>query len=212
MARKLNAPDEIGGSSTFLSGTDAGWFLFTVVDGFEGRRQTKEGFDMFDGISIEAEVVGGTHDGKRYTLNLWDGKLSAKDQGKSAEAKQTAFLIAVDVLSPSDLGKSDLVYEIEKENEKGERESVIAGGFFVMELVAGRPTDSGKVYLEPNYANIFHIDDPRWQTKFKLDKAQASRISPLEKKYRHAPEYFDRLTKKPTAKAESAKDLDFAGL
>jgi hypothetical protein len=201
MARKLNTPEDIGGSSTFLSATDAGWFLFTVTDAFEGKRQTKDGFEMMDGISIETEVVGGPHDGKRYTLNLWDPKLSSKDQGKSSAAKQAAFLIATDVLTPSDLGK-------EVEYETGDS----IGGLFVMELAAGRPSESGKVYLEPNYSNIFHIDDPRGAKKVTLDTVQKARVDAYDKKYRHAPEYFDRLTKKPTAKTESSKDLDFAGL
>lgn len=201
MARKLNAPEDIGGSSTFLSATDAGWFLLTVTDAFEGKRQTKDGFEMMDGISIETEVVGGPHDSKRYTLNLWDPKMSSKDEGKSAAAKQAAFLIATDVLSPKDLGK-----EVEYETTDS------IGAYFVIELVAGRPNEQGKSFLEPNYANIYHIDDPRGARKLTLDASQKARLDAYDKKFRHPAEYFERLTKKPTAKAESSKDLDFAGL
>lgn len=199
---KLSAPEDIGsGGSTYLGAADAGWYLFTVTDAFEGKRQTKDGFEMMDGISIETAVVGGDHDSKRFTLNLWDPKLSSKDQGKSAAQKQAAFLIATDVITPNDLGK---------EVEYDAADSI--GAFFVAELVAGKPTDSGKVYLELAYSNIYHVDDPRH--KFKFDDAQKKRIEILEDKYRHKPEYFEKLTAKkaPPKKAEGGKDLDFSNL
>lgn len=201
MARKLNAPEEIGGgSSTYLSASEPGWYLFAVTEAFEGKRQTKDGLKMMDGISIETEVVGGEHAGKQFTLNLWDPKPSDKDQGKSAAAKQAAFLLATDVISPADLGK-----EIEYETADS------IGALFVAELVAGKPTDQGKVYLELNYSNIYHVDDPRHKVKF--DEVQAARIADYQPEYRHDAAYFEKLTaKKAPAKKAEAKDLDFANL
>jgi hypothetical protein len=197
---KLSVPDEIGGSSSFLSKDQPGWYLMTVTDAFEGKRQTKDGFEMMDGISIETEVVGGENDGKRYTLNLWDPKLSSKDQGKSAAMKQAAFLIATDVITPEQLG-TDIEYEA----------ATSIGALFVIELVCGRPASDGKVYLEVNYSNMFHVDDPR-AGKLALDEGQKARVASYDQQFRHPAEYFERLTAKKHDAKPKAKELDFANL
>jgi hypothetical protein len=155
---------------------------------------------MMDGISIETEVVGGENDGKRYTLNLWDPKISSKDQGLSAKKKQAAFLIATDVITPEQLG-TDIEYEAANS----------IGALFVIELVCGNPTNDGKVYLEVSYSNMFHVDDPR-SSKLVLDAGQKARVESYDKQFRHPAEYFERLTARKHDAKPKAKELDFANL
>ncbi|MFK5173529.1 hypothetical protein ACI3QN_13530, partial [Propionibacterium freudenreichii] len=58
------------------------------------------------------------------------------------------------------------------------------GSLFFVDLALGEPGDNGKRYLNVNYSNIYHVDDPRVK-KYKLDKLQEERIKAITKDFRH---------------------------
>lgn len=199
MPRTLEAPETINsGSSSYLESNadNVGLYLMIVKEAHEDKRPTKNGLENFDGFSLECEVVGGPNEGKNFNLLLGDPKRSHKDEGKSAAAKQAAFLIATDVIKPTDLGKS-ISYD----------PASAIGSFFVIDLVLGKKSDDGKQYLELNYSNVYHVDDPRAK-KLKLNADQSARIAKIKEAYRHKEDYFAPLVaKKESPKAETKADF-----
>jgi hypothetical protein len=202
MARTLDAPEDIGSDSIFLSHTEdnIGLHLMIVCEAHEDQKQTKEGLKAFDGISFVCECVGGKGNGKRFNLDLLDGKMTHKDEGKSSKAKQAAMLIATDVMAPEHLGKA-----ISYETTDAE------GSLFFVDLALGDPGDNGKRYLNVNYSNIYHVDDPRVK-KYKLDKLQEERIKAISKDFRHDEKYFESLLKKKTVEKTERVKFDSDGL
>lgn len=191
MARMM-APESIGSELIYLehSAENAGKYLMRVIDAHDNARPTKDGLEPINGFSAECEVVGGDNDGKKFTLTLYNGKLSSKDGGKFAAQKQLAFLLATDVVTPDVLGKEFDFDPVDSVNS-----------FFVIELALGQPTDSGKSYLDLHYSNLYHVDDPR--SRFKFDAAQKAKLDTIAAANRHKEEYFSKLTNKPaTAKKE----------
>lgn len=212
---QMTAPDSIGGNSAYLSAENPGWYLMTVIDAHEGEYPA-QGDEMksMNGFSVECEVVGGDHAGKKYTLMLFDGKASHKDGGKSAAQKQFAFLVATDVCKPEQLGQT-FDYDPTKS----------VGSNFFIQLVAGTKDDSGKQYLEINYSNCYHVDDPRAVAlysgktpKVALDVHQRAEIANISAEYRHPSDYFEKLVAKNPAKdgkpagSSSAPALDLNDL
>lgn len=202
MARTLEAPEDIGSDSVFLAHVEdnIGLHLMIVCEAYEDQKSTKDGLKAFDGISFVCECVGGKGNGKRFNLDLLDGKQTHRDEGKSAKAKQAAMLIAVDLMKPEQLGKS-IGYEVVDAE----------GSLFFVDLALGEPGDNGKRYLNVNYSNIYHVDDPRVK-KYKLDKLQEERIKAITKDFRHDEKYFETLVKrKEPTKTERVK-FDSDGL
>ena len=139
-------------------------------------------------------IGGGANDGKKFNLTLYNGKLSSKDGGKFAIAKQFAFLVATDVVTPEMLGKEFDFDPVDSVNS-----------LFVIELALGKQTDDGKQYLDLHYSNIYHVDDPR--AKMKFDAVQTERIKTIAEANRHKDaKYFERLVAPKQTKKESAKD------
>jgi len=204
MARTINAPETLGTDSTYLANTkeNQGVHLMTVVAAYADQRPTKDGTEPYDGICFVCECFGGANTGKQFTLKLIDGKLSHKDEGKNAFAKQAAFLIASDVITPDQLGKA-VDYEVEH----------AVGSMLFLDLILGNPSSDGKQYLDLNYMNVFHVDDPRAK-KFPLDAAQKERIAGIKADFRHKDEsYFAKLVaKKEQVKKEPAAKADFSDL
>jgi hypothetical protein len=191
---KINAPESLGGDSQYLQSSkeNEGFYLFTVVDAHEDKYPTKDGFESFDGVCAECDVVGGPNDGKRFNLKLWYPKMTSKDEGKSASQKIFAFLVATDVVTPDKLGQ-------EIEFDMGDS----VGSMFFVDLRLGNENDKGKQYLEVYYSNIYHVDDPR-AAKIKIDDAQKSKIANVKPSYRHPKDYFAKLV----AKKENNKSVE----
>ena len=204
MARTITAPEQIGSDSTYLANTkeNQGVHLMTVVAAYADERPTKDGTEPYDGICFACECYGGNNHGKQFTLKLIDGKLSHKDEGKNAFAKQAAFLIAADCMTPDQLGKS-IDYEVED----------AVGSMLFLDLVLGKEASDGKQYLDLNYMNVYHVDDPRAK-KFPLDAKQKDRIEGIKSGFRHNDEaYFAKLVaKKEHVKKEPAAKADFSDL
>jgi hypothetical protein len=204
MARTITAPEQIGSDSAYLANTkeNQGVHLMTVVAAYADEKPTKDGKEPYDGICFVCECYGGNNHGKQFTLKLIDGKLSHKDEGKNAFAKQAAFLIAADCMTPDQLGKS-IDYEVDH----------AVGSMLFLDLVLGKEASDGKQYLDLNYMNVYHVDDPRAR-KFPLDAKQKERIEGIKPDFRHKDEaYFAKLVaKKEHVKKEQAAKADFSDL
>ena len=198
MARtvKTSTPDEMVGLFGFLEAE--GTYHMSVDAAQDGIKLRDE--KGFDGFSVRFRVAHGAEEGKTIVVDFLDGKESHKDGGTACDAKQTAYLLATNLISPVQCNGSTL--EIEIENSIGAQ--------VVAEFRLGKEADNGKRYLELHYSNIYHIDDPRG--------AKASRnvalIEAIPAAFRHKPEAFDAFQKKkaPASTSKPAADLDLGGI
>jgi hypothetical protein len=173
----------------------------TVVAAYADQKPVKDGLEPYEGICFVCECYGGIGDGKQYTLKLMDGKLSHANEGRYAFAKQAAFLIASDVITPDQLGEK-IDYEVEH----------AVGSMLFLDLVLGDVAKDGKQYLDLAYTNVYHVDDPRAK-KFPLDAKQKELIAAIKPDFRHNEAYFAKLvTKKEQVKKEPAAKADFSDL
>lgn len=204
MAR-LAAPETIESGSAYLQNTkeNEGFYLMKVSDAHDGQRPSKDGLVSFEGISVECEVIGGPNHEQQFTLKLYYPKSSSSDGGKSAAGKIFSFLVATDVITPELLGKE---FEFDPEDA--------IGSLFFIELKLGKPSSDGKQYLDLNWMNVYHVDDPR-ASKIKMDDHQKSMVASISDKLRHKDAaYFAKLAPTSGSKAEKKADgkLDVTGL
>lgn len=125
-----------------------------------------EAIGQSSGLKVTAEVMAGTvpdQKGKTVTLTFWHPKLNSKDQGAFSRKRQARLLVAANVL---------------KQEQLGQRVSIDLNKAVGQQVIATLDYDSKdeeKKYLELNYADIFHIDDPD-AAKFPRDDAAIAMI------------------------------------
>lgn len=171
-----------------------GTYLLQVAEMLDGL--LPDGKTVADCFSAKCTVIGGDQDGKSIGLLFNDGDYSHKDQGKFARKKQSAFLIATNVLRPEHLNGQPVSYD----------EQQAVGQFFVSKLKFGREGKDGKRYLEVNYADVWHIDDPRVPKGIVTPEAVADVDAALRRK----PEFFASMVKTPkrSAPADTTSSLN----
>ena len=118
-----------------------------VVTELDGNPSSRDGKPM-DALKVGFEVLDGTEKSeikKAGEMLLWKGKPTDKDGGEMANKKLTRLAVAFGGQhSPGGKGKIDLVGSL--------------GRQIVVDM---QPRKSGdKEYLDVNYANIYHVDDP----------------------------------------------------
>lgn len=191
----MDVPEEIGGASDYM--TEPGAFHFLVTDIRNGKKRNG---DILSGFSVELEAVTGNEKGKKVNLDLRNGELSHKDHGEMCRRKQAAFLIAANVISPTQLGQKGVKVDLESAR----------GAQLCAELELGEPSaTTGRRYLDIRFANFYHLDDPRAE-KIAKD-AMAMEIIPAS--LRRKAEYFDSIAGNKTQKSKSAlSDEEFDNL
>lgn len=200
MSFALDVPEDLaGGSGDFMD--KPGKYHFIVTD----IREEKDRKDEYlDGFSIEIEARAGTDEtqiGKKLDLNLINGQETHKDGGEMCRRKQAAFLIAANLVSPSDLGKKGVQIDLDKAR----------GAQICAEMALGKPSaTTGNRYLDVKGASYWHVDDPR---AAEVPKAK-DELSLIPEPYRHKPEFFAPLqpAKKQAAATARVTQDDFAGL
>lgn len=184
-----------------------GRYHFAVNGVFPDKMPNSDDLLKNGGFSIEFVCLAGTDPSqvqKKTNIIFNNGHDSHKDGGKMCRQKQTAFCIAANLLTPSDLGKKGVKIELEK----------ALGAQMVVEMELGDERPNGKRYLELAYSNIYHVDDPRAKDVPK-DEAMLKAIPDA---YRHVGDqaFFAPLLKKKEASGQAAApratDSDFEGL
>lgn len=129
-----------------------GIYHFCVIQVREGEGPKG---NAIEGFSVELEVLTGTVEdqrGKLLNLTFWKPKLNASEKSKAMDRKKnTAFAVATNLL---DMGKSGGTVNIELSDANGQQ--LIAS---VVRQKDEDGTESDK-FLQLNYADIFHVDDP----------------------------------------------------
>ena len=152
-----------------------------------------------NGVAAILSVLAGTVEGqeeKEFHLHLFDPDLSKSDSSQEwATKKQTAYAIAINQVDPSKLGEA---VSVDFDGAEGQQ--------IIINLANGEDKD-GKSRLELNYANIYHVDDPR-AAAFPKDKEA---LALLPKEFRKPAEYFDAISGKakvaPAMKPKEKMDL-----
>ncbi len=192
--RQFTAPETTEGHSDYLE--VEGKFHF-IIEAMRDGKNSKG--DVYKGFTFDVKVAEGEHAGKKVGLSLSDPDPTHKDQGDFARRRQAAFLIATNLMAPSQLGKP---VAFDPDNALGAQ--------FVAELVHSKDQNKKPTkFLEIKGTNIYHVDDPRVMDVPK-DNETLSIIDPAN---RRKPEYFEPLMKKAATKSAPAKnDFDCSDL
>ena len=199
MTRTLNTSTSVGGESSAIQ--KPGTYHCTITHAADG--ESTKGNPM-SGVCAVLSVLDGTEEGqkeKEFKLHLFDPDLSKGESSQEwATKKQTAYGVAINQVDPSKLGES-------AECDFGE---AAIGQQIIINLAESE--HEGKKKLELNYANIYHVDDPR-AANFPKDKEA---LALLPKEFRKPAEYFDAISGKakvaPAMKPKGISDDDLNDL
>lgn len=193
-------PEEMagGGGGTYLDQPGTYHLLIQEVrDGCGPKGNPIEGF------SIECEVLAGTTEdcaGKKIGLTVWKPNLAGSEKQIAMEKRiGAAFFIAGDLINPNQLGKSGAV---DPNNSQGRQ--------FVAKLVRSKKDGEETKFLQFNYSDIYHVDDPEVAGVPKC----AEGLAVVPKDRRHKEDYFTYKAKKKTTPAPTpaASSDQFADL
>lgn len=193
MSFALDLAPELGSSTMLDTG---GKFHFVIKDIEENPIL---GSTPVRGFQVELEVVAPAELAEKTVRLLFSNPdLSHKDKGDFARQKQTAFVIAANVVDISKMGQS---VEVDLSTAVGQH---------VLAEVEMRPSqkDPTKSFPELRFSNIFHVDDPRAKGYPRHDETLKLVGAPRQHEQYFAP-LMKKKTPPPTTKAT---DDDFAGL
>lgn len=180
MTFELDAPEDVGGESSFLSAP--GTYHTSILDVSEGVGPKG---NPISGFCVHLVVEAGTTEGqesKEINLVLFSPKLDQSDAAQAwAKRKQAAFLIAAGLMRPDQLGKRVSVDLQAAKNRQ-----------IIVELEENEY--EGQVRLQIRFANIYHVDDPR--AKDFPKKADVLALLPESQRVKDPAVYFEPLLKK----------------
>ena len=197
MARSMETPeasDMAGGGRLDVPGK---YHLLVedIVDGIETKN------DVLPGLSVRMKVLEGDQKDMIVSLSLLDGNLSHSDGGLFCRKKQSAFLVAANVLTPAQLNGANVDYD----------EEIARTQQIVAEFEFGKKDGEVTEYLDWKYCNIYHVDDPR---AAKVPKSKED-LEMIPTEFRHDAKYFESLTgrsSKASSGSKKLKDSDFSDL
>lgn len=191
------AEEAASSGGTFLN--VPGKYHGVIVDAVENPMRNDK---MVKGFMFEVAVHGADKAneaelGKTIKLYFGNGDASHKDGGNFARSKQTAAMIAANLITPSDLGKAGV--SIEVENAKNHQ--------VMFEIELGKPDSNSKRWPDLASANIYHIDDPRAKSY-----PRNAEVIELAKNFRRDEAFFAPLIKAKPIPQQKVTDDDLAGL
>lgn len=195
----LSAPEEMQGGGAYLE--EPGTFHLIINEVRDGCGPNG---NPIDGFSIECEVVAGTVEGcagKKVGLTVWKPNLTKSEKVIAMSRRiASAFFIATDLTNPNALGKQATI-----DVNRAQGRQFIAR-LAVQNDKEGNPTK----FLQFNYSDIYHVDDPEVAAIPK----DADALSIVAKEFRHPEDYFAfKAKKKPQAKPVATTSAsDFADL
>lgn len=191
------AEEAASSGGTFLNapGKYHGVIMEAVENAMRGDKMVK-GF-MFEVAVHGAEKANEGELGKTIKLYFGNGDSSHKDGGRFMESKQTAAMIASNLISVEDLGKKGM--SIEVENAKNHQ--------VMFEIELGKPDANNKRWPDLAHANIYHVDDPRAKS-FPVN----AEVLVHAENFRRDEAYFAPLIKAKPVPQQKITDADLEGL
>lgn len=194
-------PEQMSGTAYLEK---AGTYHLFVSDIQADETFKKRDKKIIQGLSVRMKVLHGPESGKETTQDILDGTDSHKDGGEFCNARQNAFLLAVNCLVPSQLTGQAVSYD-----EQFARNMQLIATFENSKDKDGNKTE----YLDFKRFEIYHVDDPRVAD---VPKCKES-LGVIPKEYRHDAAFFAPLTKAGSGSsnvksAPKDSDLDFSDI
>lgn len=172
MPMEMEMPDSFETGGAYLQ--EPGTFHLAVTD-IEEHPTSRNG-TLIDGFRAEVEVLGGPQSRRQAELMFFSPKPTDKNNGEMAKKKQARFALATGIIPAA------------KPGEKVTVDLAKAKGRQLIATLAHREsqTDSTKKFIDLNFADIWHVDDP---SAPKCELSQEA-LSLLPKSLRRPPESF----------------------
>lgn len=180
--RTTKTADKVGGGGEDRVKTPGWYHVFCNYS----SDTTKKGKPV-EGIATEFAVLPGqTDEGKVFETVFFDPDPTKAEDDKGnlmAQRKQTAFLVATGLITEQQMG-GEVEYDTDHAVERQ----------LVINLVLDNSDkNAGKGYLQLNFDDVLHVDDPRVAELVKAKKLKLNEqaIKHLPPTMRRKPESFD---------------------
>lgn len=206
MSFDFDTSEDVQGGGGFLS--EPGTYHVTITNILDGVGKKGKPLEH-GGFTVEADVMSGTVKGcesAKWSETLFAPNGSSEKGDEWAKKKITAFLLAVDLMTPSQLGKP---ISVELSDAIGRQFLVRLQKEMDFNGETGKYDLPGK-YLEIAFANIYHVDDPEVKDIPKNGDA----IGLIPKEHRHDASWFafkEKKAGKTSQKQPAAAATSVAG-
>lgn len=146
MPFEVEMPESFDKGGAFLQ--EPGTYHLAVLN-VDEHPQAKNG-TLLDGFKVDFEVLAGPQAKKQAEITFWNPKLTDKNNGEMAKKKQAFFVMATSLVGAA------------KPGEKVTVDLQMAKGRQLIATLAQREsqTDPTKKFIDLNFADIWHVDDP----------------------------------------------------
>lgn len=146
MPFEMEMPESFDTGGSFL--TEPGTYHLAVLN-VDEQPQAKNG-QLLDGFRVDFEVLAGPHAKKQVEVTFWNPKLTDKNNGEMAKKKQGRFVTNTGLVAAAKPGER---VTVDLQQAKGRQ---------VIATLAQRENqnDPSKKYIDLNFADIWHVDDP----------------------------------------------------
>ena len=146
MPMDMEMPDSFETGGAFLN--EPGTFHLAVME--VNEEPTAKNGNLLDGFRVDVEVLAGTHAKKQAELMFFAPKPTDKNNGEMAKKKQARFALATGVIKAAKPGEK---VTVDLQQAKGRQ---------LVATLSQREsqTDSTKKFIDLNFADIWHVDDP----------------------------------------------------
>jgi len=180
MPYEMEMPSDFDTGGTFLQEAGTYHLAVTAVD---ETPAAKDG-TAIDGFKVDLEVLAGGQQKKQAEVTFWNPKATDKNNGEMAKKKQGRFVLATGILPTAKPGEKvtvDLKQAVGKQ--------------LVATLSKRKSQNSDKEFIDLNFADIWHVDDP---SAPQCERSQAA-LGLIPKALRRDPKSFA----KPDATSKS---------
>lgn len=145
MPYEMEMPESFDTGGSFL--TEPGTYHFSVLN-VDEQPQSRGG-QLIDGFRVDMDVVAGSQSKKQVEVVFFNPKLTDKNGGEMAKKKQARFVIATGLLQAAKPGER---VTVDLQQAKGRQ--------LVATMSKRKSQDGDKEYIDLNFADIWHVDDP----------------------------------------------------
>lgn len=143
MPMEMEMPESFDTGGAFLK--EPGTYHLAVLEVDE--QPTSQKGELIDGFKIDAHVLAGPQNKKQAEITFWNPKLTDKNNGEMAKKKQARFVLATGIIQAAKPGEKVVV------------DLQLAKGRQFIATLSNRESN-GKTYIDLNFADIWHVDDP----------------------------------------------------
>jgi len=173
MPVEMEMPNDFETGGAFLQ--EPGTYHLSVTE-IDEQPQSNKG-ELLNGFRVDVEVVpgAGRQEKKQAELMFFNPKPTDKNGGEMAKKKQARFVLATGLLAAAKPGEK---VTVDLKQARGRQ--------FIATLEKRKAQNSDKEFIDLNFADIWHVDDPAAP---KCELSQAA-LKLLPATIRRKPESF----------------------